>query len=104
MVIRTYAASYSPGGSGVDSTTIANQKSASEQCAFGALTMFVGCQEEHLACKNWVIRCRCGYLSAARCRLFAYGPADATTVPKPYHLLPHLNSDWFYLSGTGSPG
>jgi len=27
--------------------------------------------------KNWVVRCRCGYLSGARCRL-AYGPADAT--------------------------
>jgi len=28
--------------------------------------------------KNWVMRCWCGYLSGARCRLFAYGPADAT--------------------------
>ena len=26
--------------------------------------------------KNWVVRCWCGYLSGARCRL-AYGPADA---------------------------
>jgi len=24
-------------------------------------------------------------------------------IPKPHHLLPHLNPDWFYLSGTGSP-
>ena len=23
--------------------------------------------------------------------------------PKPHHLLPHLNPDWFYLSGTGLP-
>ena len=51
--------------------------------------------------KNWVTRCWCGYLSGARCRLFAYGPADTTTVPKPHNLLPHLNPDWFYLSGTG---
>ena len=36
-----------------------------------------------------------GYLFAARCRLCAYGPADATAVPKPHHLLPHLNTDWF---------
>ena len=36
-------------------------------------------------------------------RLFAYGPADATATPKPHHLLPHLNPDWFYLSGTGLP-
>ena len=25
-------------------------------------------------------------------------------IPKPHHLLPHLNPDWFYLSGTGLPG
>ena len=45
--------------------------------AFSALTLLVGSQEEHMACKNWVMRCWCGYPSAARCRLFAYGPADA---------------------------
>ena len=33
----------------------------------------------------------------------AYGPADATVIPKPHHLLPHLNPDWFYLSRTGLP-
>ena len=38
--------------------------------------------------------------SGARCRLFAYGPADAAAIPKPHHLLPHFNPDWFYLSGT----
>ena len=67
--------------------------------AFGALTLLVGRQEEHPACKN----CCCGYLSGATCRLFAYGPADATAVPKPHNLLPHLNPDRFYLSGTGLP-
>jgi len=46
--------------------------------------------------------CWCGYLSGARCR-FAYGPADAIATPKPHRLLPHLNPDWFYLSGTGLP-
>ena len=35
--------------------------------------------------------------------MFAYGPADATAIPKPHHLLPHLNPDWFYLSDTGLP-
>ena len=49
-----------------------------ERCAFSALTLLVGCQEEHPACKSWVMRCWCGYLSEARCRLFVYGPADAT--------------------------
>ena len=39
----------------------------------------------------------------ARCRLFAYGPADATAVPKLHRLLPQLNPDLFYLSGTGLP-
>jgi len=32
---------------------------------------------------------------------YATGPADATAIPKPHCLLPHLNPDWFYLSGTG---
>jgi len=35
--------------------------------AFSALTLLVRCQEEHLACKNWVMRCWCGCLSGARC-------------------------------------
>ena len=59
-------------------------------------------EEEHLACKNWLMRCCCGYRSGSRCRLFAYGPADATAIPKPHYRLPHLNPDWFFfLSGTG---
>jgi len=33
--------------------------------------------------------------------LFAYGPADATASQNP--ILPQLNPDWFYLSGTGLP-
>ena len=35
-------------------------------------------------------------LSRARCRLFAYGPADATAIPKPHRVLPHLCPDWFF--------
>jgi len=50
---------------------------------------------------EWWGVCWCGYLSGARCRWFAYGPADATAIPKPHRLLPHLNPGWFYLSGTG---
>jgi len=48
---------------------------------FSALTLLVGHQEEHLACKNWAMMCWCSYLSRVTCRLFAlfaYGPADAT--------------------------
>ena len=46
------------------------------------------------------MRCWCGYLSGARCRLFAYGPSDATAIPKPHCLLLHLNPDWFHLTHT----
>ena len=42
-----------------------------------ALTLLVGQQEGHTACKNWVVGCWRSYLSEARCRL-AYDPADAT--------------------------
>ena len=49
--------------------------------AFSALTLLVGCQVEHLACKKW---------SGTKCKLFAYCPADATAIPKPHHLLRHL--------------
>ena len=45
--------------------------------AFNALTLLVGRQEGHPACKKRVVGCWRGYLSGARCRL-AYGPADAT--------------------------
>jgi len=40
------------------------------------LTLLVGRQEGHPACKNKLVGCWC-CLSGARCRL-AYGPADAT--------------------------
>ena len=45
--------------------------------AFIALSLLVGRQEGHPACKNRVLGCWRGYLSGARCRL-AYSPADAT--------------------------
>ena len=44
---------------------------------FCALTLLVGQQEGHPACKNWVVGCWRGYLSGERCRL-AHGPAAAT--------------------------
>ena len=49
--------------------------------------MLVGCQEEHPACKKWMMRCRRGYLSGARCKWFAYGPADAIAIPSSPHSL-----------------
>jgi len=51
--------------------------------------------------RNWVIRCWCGYLSGARCKWFAYGPANATATP--FSLAP-VKSRMVYLSGAGLPG
>ena len=48
--------------------------------------------------------CWCGYLSGARCRLFAHGLADATAIPQHNHLLLHLNPDWFCLLALAYPG
>jgi len=45
--------------------------------AFSALTLLVGRQEGHPACKKLSGGVLAWYLSGARCRL-AYGPADAT--------------------------
>jgi len=46
--------------------------------SFSALTLLIGRQEGHPACKRtWVVGCWHGYLPGARCRL-AYGPADTT--------------------------
>jgi len=59
--------------------------------AFSPLTLLGRCQEEHR-----------GYLSGARCRLFAYGPADATASQNPV-ISSQLNPYWFYLSGNGLP-
>jgi len=60
-------------------------------CAFSALTLLVGRQEGHLACK----KLSCGLLAwlsvGARCRL-AYGPADAIAT---HCLLLQQNPDWF---------
>ena len=49
--------------------------------AFSALTPLVGHQKDHPAYKNWVMTWWHGYLSAARCKWFAYCPADATAIP-----------------------
>jgi len=59
---------------------------------FSALTLLVGQQEGHPACKNLVVGCWHGYMSGARCR-FAYGPADATAT---HYLLLQENPDWFW--------
>jgi len=51
------------------------------------LTLLIGHQEEHLACKKWMMRCWRGYLSRARCKWFAYDRADATATTSSLALL-----------------
>ena len=60
----------------------------------------VGCQEGHPAYKKWkwVVRYWRGYLSGARCKWFAYGPADATLSS-----VAPVKSRMVYLSGVGLP-
>jgi len=72
----------------------------SKSNAFSALTLLVGRQEGHPACKNWVARYWHGYLSGARCKWFAYGPADATATPSSRA---PVKSRMVYLSGAGVP-
>ena len=62
--------------------------------------LLVWWQEEHPACKNWVVRYWRGYLSGARWKWFAYGPADATATPSS---LAPVKSGMVYLSGVGLP-
>jgi len=47
--------------------------------AFSGLTLLLGRQEER-PCKKFSVTCWHSYLSGARCRWFAYGPADATAI------------------------
>jgi len=44
---------------------------------------WLGIRKNSMACKHWLMKCRRGYLSGARCRLFAYGLADVTASKKP---------------------
>jgi len=66
--------------------------------AFSALTLLVGRQEGHPACK----KLSGGVLMGLSVRSEVQTcPADATAT---HCLLLQQNPDWFYLSGTGSPG
>ena len=53
--------------------------------AFGALTLLVGHQEEHLVRRIRVMRCWCDCLSGERCNRFmviVHGPVNAAVIPK----------------------
>jgi len=45
------------------------------------LSLLLGGRNSIQPVKIWVMRCWCGYLSGASCKLSAYGPADATATP-----------------------
>jgi len=47
------------------------------------------------------MRCWHSYLSGAKCKWFAYGPADATAIPSS---LASLKSEWFCFSDISFPG
>ena len=49
--------------------------------AFGALTLLVGCQEEHPTRKNLSGEVLAWLSSGAKCKYLAYGLADATATP-----------------------
>ena len=72
--------------------------------AFSALTLLVGRQEGHPACKkNWVVRCWRGYLSGARCRL-AY--AQLMPLPLTVSCFSKIQIGFTFLvpAHPGSPG
>jgi len=51
------------------------------------------------------MRCWCGYLSGARCRLFAYGLADVTAIPIIFCLiLIQTGFTFLVLAYPGRPG
>ena len=68
--------------------------------ACSALTLLVGQQKGHPACKNWMTRYWRGNVSGVRCKWFAYGPADATATPPS---LAPVKSRMVYLSGASLP-
>jgi len=72
--------------------------------AFSALTLLVGRQEGHPACKKRVVGCWRGYLSGVRSDLHMTKqmplPLTMSCSSKSRLVLP----SWFYLSGISSPG
>jgi len=71
--------------------------------AFSALTLLVGRQEEHPACKKWVMRCWCGLSVWSEVQIVCIWSSWSHCIHKPHHHLPHLNPGCFYLSGADLP-
>ena len=72
---------------------------------FSALTLLVGWQEGHPACKNWVVGCWHGCLSGARCRL-AHCMAQLVPLPLTVSCFSEIQIGLTFLvpAHLGSPG
>ena len=85
-------------------TVLSASVKCSSQCyvnAFSALMLLVGWQEENPTHKKTrVTTCWHGYLSGARCKRLAYGPADATATPPflLYSKIQNGSSFWYRLT------
>ena len=65
--------------------------------AFSALTLLIGRQEEHSACKNWVTMCWCGCLSGVM-QIVCIWSSWCRCTPKPHHILPHyIHTGFIFL-------
>ena len=75
------------------------------QMPFSALTLLVGWQEGHPACKNWVVGCWHGFLSGARCRL-AHCMAQLVPLPLTVSCFSEIQIGLTFLvpAHLGSPG
>ena len=69
-------------------------------CSFMPSVLWHGClgSRQGIRPVKTVLRCWHGYLSGARCKWFAYGPADASATPSSPA---SLKSRMVYLSGAG---
>ena len=74
-----------------------------ERIAFNALTLLVGHQEEHLACKKLSDEVLVLLSAWSEVQIVCILSSRCHCILKPHHFLPHFNPDWFYLSGTSLP-
>jgi len=65
--------------------------------AFSALTLLVVRQEEHPTFKKLSDKVLMWLSVWSEVQIFCNGPADATVIRKPHHLLPHLLF-WYWLT------
>jgi len=68
--------------------------------AFSALTLLVGRQEGHPACKNLSVKVLAWLSVCSEVQMICIGPADATTTPPS---LASVKSWMIYVSGAGLP-